>query len=341
MDEETSGKKILIVDDEASVGRTLGRILKRMDRVYSVAFSAEEARRILKAEPFDLILCDIRMPGESGMDLIPHVISEYPDTAVIIVSGVDDPDIVEKGLEIGAYGYIIKPFKISEVIINVSSALRRQRLEVERRTYRKDLEQQVADRTAQLQVTLNGIIQVISQTVEMRDPYTAGHQRRVADLSRAIAQEMGISEKQAEGIRMAGVIHDLGKISVPAEILSKPTRLTDLEFCLIKQHPVTGYAILKEIDFPWPIARMVWEHHERIDGSGYPQGLKGEEILLESRILAVADVVEAMATFRPYRPALGVDQALDEIFMNKGKLYDPQVVDACLKLFKEKGFRFE
>ncbi|MGC1402988.1 MAG: PAS domain S-box protein [Thermodesulfobacteriota bacterium] len=208
-------------------------------------------------------------------------------------------------------------------------------------TEQKLAEREVKKTLEKLRKALGGIIQVISQTVELRDSYTAGHQRRVADLARAIAQEMGLSAEQVDGLRMAGVIHDLGKISVPAEILAKPGRLSDLEFSLIKIHPQAGHDILKEVEFPWPIARMVLEHHERMDGSGYPQSLKGDEILLESRILAVADVVEAIASHRPYRPAHGIEKALEEIEVNRGLLYDPNVVEACLKLFRVTGYRFD
>jgi putative nucleotidyltransferase with HDIG domain len=341
MDKETIPRKALIVDDEESVGRTLGRILKKMNRKYLLAASAEVARLMLKTESIDLILCDIRMPGESGIDLSQFVIAEHPDTAVIIVSGVDDPEIVKKALEIGAYGYIIKPFKVSEVIINISSALRRQKLEVESRDLRKNLEQQVADRTRQLQDTLNGVIQVLALSVETRDPYTAGHQRRVAGLSQAIAGEMGLSLEKMESLRLAGIIHDLGKIAIPAEILSTPRPLTNIEYQLIKTHAQLGYDILKDIQFPWPIARLVLQHHERMDGSGYPNGLKDEAILPEARILAVADVVEAIASHRPYRPAMGIENALGEISQNKGILYDPAVVEICLRLFNEKGYKLQ
>jgi HD-GYP domain-containing protein (c-di-GMP phosphodiesterase class II) len=186
---------------------------------------------------------------------------------------------------------------------------------------------------------LGATVQAMAMTVETRDPYTAGHQRRVADLARSIATEMNLSVDQINGIRMAATIHDLGKISVPAEILSKPTKLTAIEFSLIKTHSQSGHDILKNIDFPWPIARMVLEHHERMDGSGYPNGLIAEETLLESRILAVADVVESMASHRPYRPALGIDAALKEIEKNRGALYDTGAVDACVRLFREKGFQ--
>lgn len=189
-----------------------------------------------------------------------------------------------------------------------------------------------------LRKALAGTVRAIASMVETRDPYTAGHQRSVGDLARAIATEMGLPSDRIEGLRVAGIIHDIGKISVPGEILSKPSKLTDIEFSIIKTHSRAGYEILKDIDFPWPVARMVVEHHERMDGSGYPQNLSGEDILPESRILAVADVVEAISAHRPYRPSLGLKFALDEISKNKGRLYDGDVVEACLKLFNEKGY---
>ena len=190
-----------------------------------------------------------------------------------------------------------------------------------------------------LRKSLGATIQAMAVTVETRDPYTAGHQRRVADLARSIAVEMRLSRDQIDGIRMAATIHDLGKISVPVELLTKPTRLTKIEFDLIKTHAQSGYDILKDIDFPWPIARMVLEHHERVDGSGYPNGLTRDQILIESRILSVADVIEAMASHRPYRPGRGIQAALDEIATNRDILYDADAVDACLRLFTEKGYR--
>jgi len=192
-----------------------------------------------------------------------------------------------------------------------------------------------------LQKSMEQSIQAIAAIVDARDPYTAGHQRRVADLAAAIAREMGLPEERIHGIHLAGVVHDLGKIRVPAEILAKPGKLTDIEFMLIKVHPQAGYEILKDVEFPWPIADIVRQHHEKLDGSGYPQGLKGGEILLESRIMTVADVVEAMGSHRPYRPTLGIDAALAEIERGRGTVYDATVADACLKLFSEKKFAFE
>jgi len=209
------------------------------------------------------------------------------------------------------------------------------------RIERNRAENEVQKNLKKLRQTLGAVIQVLEQTVEVRDPYTAGHQRRVADLARAIAEEMGLSDDQIDGIRIAGIIHDIGKMYVPAEILSKPWGLSQLEFSLIKTHPQVGYDILKAIEFPWPVANIVLQHHERINGSGYPFSLPQKKILIEAKILGVADVVEAMASHRPYRPALGLEAALDEISHNKGKLYDTEIVDTCLKLFKQDNFTFE
>jgi len=208
-------------------------------------------------------------------------------------------------------------------------------------TERKRAEEKVKETLEQLQNALDATIQVMSAAVEARDPYTAGHQRRTTTLALALGREMGLPEEKLEGLRLAAAIHDIGKLSVPAEILSKPTTLTNIEFALIKTHPQNGYDILKNVSSPWPLAEIVLQHHERLNGSGYPQGLQGEAILPEARILAVADVVEAIASHRPYRPALGIEQALEEIEKQKGILFDAQVVEACLKLFREQGFRFE
>jgi PAS domain S-box-containing protein len=193
----------------------------------------------------------------------------------------------------------------------------------------------------QLRETFIATVNTLASTIEMRDPHTAGHQRRVTILACAIAEEMGLTEDQFDGLRMAGLIHDLGKINVPAEILSKPGRITEIEFSLIRYHPQVCHDILKTIELPWPVAKIVLQHHERLDGSGYPNGLKGDDIMMEARILSVADVVEAMASHRPYRPALGIELAFEEIINGRGTLYDPEIVDACVRLFSEKRFRFD
>jgi PAS domain S-box-containing protein len=208
-------------------------------------------------------------------------------------------------------------------------------------TERKRAEEELQQTLDSLRKAVGTTIQVMVSAVEARDPYTSGHQLRSTDLARAIATEMGLPQEKIDGIRMAGSIHDIGKLSIPAEILSKPTRLTELEFSLIKEHSQKGYDMLKDVESPWPLAQIVYQHHERMDGSGYPRNLKGDDILMEARIMAVADVVESMASHRPYRPALGIEAALEEIKKNKGILYDDAVADACLRLFQEKDFQLE
>jgi PAS domain S-box-containing protein/putative nucleotidyltransferase with HDIG domain len=206
---------------------------------------------------------------------------------------------------------------------------------------RKKAEQELRSSYRQMQEMLVTVVNALASTVEMKDQYTAGHQPRVTQLACAIAKEMGLPEEQIEGIRMAGLIHDIGKIMIPAEILNKPGPLTEIQYEMVKMHPRAGYDILKDIKFPWPVAQIVLQHHELMDGSGYPRGLSGEKILLEARILAVANVVEAMVSHRPYRAAYGINEALAEISENRDILYDPVVVDACLKLFTEKQFSFD
>ena len=208
-------------------------------------------------------------------------------------------------------------------------------------TKRKEAEKKLQDTLDTLRKALNVTIHVMVSAIELRDPYTANHQIRSADLARAIATEMGFTSDRIDAIRMAGTIHDIGKLSIPAEILSKPTRLTKNEFCLIKEHSRQGYEVLKDVESPWPLAEIVYQHHERIDGSGYPRNLKKDEILIEARILAVADTVESMASDRPYRPARGIEAALKEIEKNRGILFDITAADACLTLFREKGFELK
>jgi PAS domain S-box-containing protein/putative nucleotidyltransferase with HDIG domain len=206
-------------------------------------------------------------------------------------------------------------------------------------TERKRMEDKLQKTLESFRKAVGATIQVMVSAVEMRDPYTAGHQIRVANLAIAIATEMGLPQDKIDGIHMAASIHDIGKLSIPAEILSKPTKMTDIEFSLIKEHSRSGYEMLKDVESPWPLAEIIYQHHERMDGSGYPRNLKGDEILVEARIMAVADVVEAMAFHRPYRPGLGIEEALEEIEKNKGILYDDAVVDACMRLFREKGYQ--
>lgn len=204
---------------------------------------------------------------------------------------------------------------------------------------RKKAQEAIERYTRRLEQAMMATVEAVSAMVELRDPYTSGHERRVGELAAAIGAELNLPEESVTGLRMTGYVHDIGKISVPAEILSKPGRLTDIEFEIIKTHARSGYDILKGVEFPWPLPQTILQHHERLDGSGYPQHLKGDEIILEARILAVADVVESMASHRPYRPALGIDKALEEIERNSGKFYDPLIAEACLRLFRERDYQ--
>ena len=338
--------EILIVDDEAPIRRLLTQMLRTWGHACTAAKDAAAARDLLEKAAFELILCDINMPGEDGLSLIRGILPQHPDTAVIMVTGLDDHIVADKFFDLGVYDYLTKPIERNKVLISVTNALHRRELERAARSHLADLEVQVAERTRDLEEmiktqhgTLAGMVHAIATIVEIRDPYTAGHQRRVAELARAIAERLALAPSDVEGIYMGGLIHDVGKIAIPSEILSKPGRLDPLEFELIKRHTSAGHEIVKDIAFAWPIADIVFQHHEKIDGSGYPQQLSGHAICPGARILCVADVVEAMASHRPYRPALGIDVALQEIRGNCGRLYDQEAVHACLALFEKEDYR--
>ena len=338
----TDKGKILVVDDTSASLRLLTDILKEEGYEVRSAISGELALRAATSNPPDLVLLDIRMPGMDGYEVCQRLKAEPTtrDVPVIFVSAVSETDEKVRGFALGAVDFVTKPYQRDELMARVRTHLELHRL-------RNHLEDLVAERTTelkqsekQLRTSLLDSITALAAMVEMRDPYTAGHQRRVAQLAIAIAHELQLPQEQVEGVHLAGVVHDVGKIRIPAEILSKPGKLSALEFSLIQEHSQNGYEILKSIAFPWPIAQIVQQHHERLDGSGYPQGLKGDQIMLEARIVAVADVVEAMSSHRPYRAALGINSALKEIERGRGTVYDAAVVDACLRLFAEKRFAF-
>jgi putative nucleotidyltransferase with HDIG domain len=231
-------------------------------------------------------------------------------------------------IEIGVHGAIAKHDNRPAIIGLMQDISEKRRAEEAARRY-----------VAQLENALMGTVTIATSLGEMRDPYTAGHERRVAEIAVAIGTELGFDAQRLEGLRVGGYLHDVGKMSIPSDILSKPAKLSAIEFALIKGHAQAGYDVLKGVKFPWPVAEMAWQHHERFDGSGYPRSLKGDEIILEARVLAVADVVEAMSSHRPYRPGLGIDKALEEIERGGGSAYDPVVADACLNIFRGKGFQ--
>jgi len=326
---------IMVVDDDQGICSMLQAGIQIAGYKCFVAQSPKLALELLALHPVDVVVADIKMPGMSGIELAQIVKKEYAADVVIMTGFIEDfnyEDIVEQG----ASDFLQKPVRIAEFVARLKRVLSERASKNDRKKALEDLKLNLD----KLRRAMEGIVQAISITVEMRDPYTAGHQQRVADLACAIASAMGLSDDEIYGLRMASVIHDLGKITVPAEILSKPGQLSDLEYELIKSHVQAGYDILKQIEFPWPLADIILQHHERMDGSGYPNGLKDEQILLAARILSVADVFETIASHRPYRPSLGQPRALEELRDNRGKLYDRRVVDVCLSLIEEKRFQF-
>ena len=335
--------------------------------------AVEAVKRSFKEDaPYAVAFLDLNMPpGPDGEWTAEEIHNLDPRINTVVVTGYRSTSAGNTDQETRFSDkllYLQKPFHPREIIQFATALSIKWQAERQLLTMQADLENLVEKRTAELlksnqllkvevetrkrmqqelqqsfeslKNAMHATIQAISMTVEKRDPYTSGHQQRVADLAKAIAEELALPESQIESIYMAAAIHDIGKISLPAEILVKPIPLSDIEISLIQAHAQAGYDILKGIEFPWPISDIVLQHHERMDGSGYPQGLIGEDILLEARIICVADVVETMASHRPYRPSIGMDKALEEIDKNKGSLYDPRAVDACLRLFNEKGVRF-
>ncbi|NCO34374.1 MAG: response regulator [Armatimonadetes bacterium] len=341
---------ILVVDDEMLNRTLLSTNLKGAGYTVSTAEDGEQALLGLRNEPFDVVLLDLMMPGMDGFQVLEQMKADNAlrGVPVIVVSAEEDAQSVVRCIEMGAVDHLPKPFDPVLLHARINSALATKRLYDQQANYRKDLEKRVWEQTQslqksyeQLQTALNGTVFALSSVVELRDPYTAGHQQRVTHLACAIAREMGLTDDRIEGIRVSGLLHDIGKICVPAEILAKPGRIADIEFNIIKIHPQVGYEILKNVEFPWPVADIVAQHHEALDGSGYPKGIAGDDVLLESRIIMVADIIEAMATHRPYRPSLGMEVAMGEIQKGRGTRYDAAVVDVCETLLLEKGYELE
>ena len=443
---------VLIVDDDATLSKTLADILKVKGYAPSAVGTGEEAlRHVESGRPLVAVL-DLRLPDIDGLELLQGIKARSPRTECIVLTGYASESSAIQAINLGAYSYIRKPYDVEQLLLTIRRAAEKRAadralreseeryrelvenandiiythdlegkftsanpaasrlygytreeilqlniaeivdpqylplvqqsirdkmrsvartnpyellthakngepiwVEVSTRlmnrgdqpaevegiardiTGRKRAEEELQRSVDRLQRTLEQTVYALATAVEIRDLYTAGHQRRVAHLAYATASEMSLSHDQARGIYMAGLIHDVGKIQIPAEILSKPTRLTDAEWEMVKSHPQAGCDILQTIEFPWPVAQIVIQHHERIDGSGYPRGLTREHILLEARVLAVADVLEAMVSHRPYRPAHTLEEALHEIEANKGTLYEPDAVEACLLVVGQRG----
>ena len=337
--------RILVVDDEPSLRITLKAFLERDGYEVDVAADVDAALKLFSSVPYDIVLTDIIMPKSTGIELLARIRAVSRQIQVIVMTGEPTVETAIRAVQNGANDYLTKPIDRATLLMTVRQAAEvktlhdeKTLLETERREYLKELESLVEERTAELQATMQGVVLLMSAAVELRDPYTAGHQRRVGNLSAAIAKQLGHSPEFINNVRICGYLHDIAKLVVPAEILSKPGRLNEFEMGIIRYHAQQGYEMLRQVNLPGRIADIVHQHHERLDGTGYPQGLMGAEILEEACILAVADVVEAVMSHRPYRPALGLDFAMGEISAHAGSHYRNDVVDACKKLFLEDAY---
>jgi len=323
--------RILVVDDESEICSILEEYFTfRNFEVFTAQDGLAAIGKVKENKPH-VVLLDISMPIMSGIEALVEIRKIDPFIGVIMVSAITDQATVDKALDLGASDYITKPIDL----VNIETSVMKKISAILRKA-----EDDLRRSNETLRKTLHAVITAMARIVENRDPYTSGHQEKVARLSEAIALEMGLPAERVYNIKMAALIHDLGKMCIPAEILSKPGNFSDLEYTMVKGHSKLGYDILKDIEFPQPVAEFVFQHHERLDGSGYPDQKKGNEILLEARIIAVADTFDAMSSHRPYRPALGSQAALEELIQKKGKAYDPDVVDACCRLMMRKELEF-
>ncbi|MGD9613552.1 MAG: HD domain-containing phosphohydrolase [Kiritimatiellia bacterium] len=321
--------RVLYVEDDDEVRDLLARFLARWVGELIVAKNGQEGFEAFSAHQPDVVVTDIKMPVMDGLEMAAEIKRIAREVPIIVITAYSERDYFIRAINIGVDRYVTKPVN-TETLLDVLA-----------RSSREKLQKRELERARHAVVdTLQQTIAVLSRAIEMRDPYTDGHQKRVSLLAVAIAEELGMPPDQVMGVRLGSLVHDLGKIHVPAEILTSPRKLSKTEFDIIKTHPQVGHDILADTPFPWPVARMVLEHHERLDGSGYPNGLARQDISLEARIIGVADVIEAMTSHRPYRPAVGIEPAIAEIRANRGRLYDPDVVDACLRVLERKQGHF-
>jgi putative two-component system response regulator len=328
--EQPDQHHILIVDDEEFIRRLLNRLLTAEGYWCDVASSGEDAVELLQRHPYSLAILDISMPGMSGMELLHLMRHTYPETAVIMVTGVDDRAMAVQAVELGTFGYVIKPFESNEVIINVVNALERRRLMIESRRHEIELAQKVQERTAELRETQEEITLRLVAASEYRDEETGAHIKRMGLFAAELAAALGWEGRVLDDLRLAAPMHDIGKIGVPDAILRKPGRLTTEEFEVIKSHTVIGGDILASARVPLVqlAHEIAFAHHEKWDGSGYPYGLAGEGIPAGARIVAVADVYDALTHPRVYRPAVPEEEALAVIREGRGRHFDPEIVDA-------------
>ena len=340
-------RNILVVDDEEPVRRLIGYLLQTHGYPVFLAGDAREARQLLKDQPIALMLCDVNMPGESGMDLVRSTLAEHKDTAAIMVTGLDSSVLANAAIDVGAFGYIIKPFESNEVLIDVANALRRRKLEMENRFHREHLEDIVHIRTMALQQALDWLehsekelrlsreetIKRLAIAAEFSDSSTAQHIQRMSHYCELLARKFGLSPDRCDLIRTASPMHDIGKIGTPDQVLLKPGKFTQEEFDVIARHAEIGYRILNGSDAELlkVAAVIAYTHHERFDGTGYPRGLQGESIPIEGRIASIADAFDALTTQRVYKPAFGIDHAIDLMLKHRGEHFDPQLLDIFIE----------
>ena len=329
--------RILIVDDDPGVSEALRRLVADDGHIATVAYDTTEARAELGSASFELILCDVNLPGESGLEFVRDVVAGRTDVAVLMVSGADDPRLAETALALGAYGYIVKPFRDSEVNIGIANALRRRRLEIENATHRERLEQLVYDRTAELGRSREETIHRLARAAELRDHETGQHIERVSRCCELIARQLGLPQDHCELLRIASPLHDIGKIAIPDFILRKPGPLSAEERLVVQTHTSLGHEILAGSREPLLQvgAEIAWTHHERFDGGGYPRRLAGDAIPLAGRIVAVADVFDALISDRVYRTALPVDEVVEVMRAEQGGQFDPAALEALLTAIPE------
>ncbi len=323
---------ILVVDDEESVRRLL--ITQLTDEGYR-CHEASNARQVLDelhGNNIGLVMLDIKLPGKSGIELLPEIKSAYPDISVIMLTATADMKTAIQCLKRGAYDYITKPFELAEITLSVARAFEKRRLELENKEYQQHLEEKVAEQANKIRASFLNAITALAYALEAKDAYTSGHSQRVSNLSVAIARELNLPQSQINELRLAGLLHDIGKIGVRESVLNKPGRLTRKEFAMVKRHPEIGEHILRPIVDSADILEAVRNHHEHYNGSGYPDGLKNNEIPLAARILAVSDAYAAMTSERPYRKSMSADAALDEIARHKGTQFDPEIADTFTRI---------
>jgi putative two-component system response regulator len=342
---------VLVVDDDSAIRRMITRILERAGYACAEASDSAEARYLAQVQHFDLVTCDVNMPSGSGLSLVGNLRGADPDLAVLMVSGIDDRETAASATELGAYGYVMKPFATNEILIAVDNALRRRELEIENRAHQQHLEVLVAERTADLTATVERlsraeealrasqeeVIRRLAQAVEFRDPTTGAHLNRMSRTCELLAERSGLGPERTQLIRIASPMHDIGKIAVSDEILHKPGKLSPADWEQMRKHPQIGSEILSgsESELLRLGGLIALTHHERWDGSGYPQGLAGDAIPIEGRIVAVADVFDALTSERPYKPAFEVDHAVAIMSDERGRHFDPDYLDLFLAVVDE------